>query len=72
MSSLKQFEGGEVFYLGEGRGGAVLQCHDAVDDVEDDAMRWSCLQVDGAVPWWVVPYWVVEHVAKVGNVIKTT
>ena len=39
MSSLKQFEGGEVFYLGEGRGGAVLQCHDAVDDVEDDAMR---------------------------------
>ena len=39
MSSLKQFEGGEVFYLGEGRGGDVLQCHDVVDDVEGDAMR---------------------------------
>ena len=39
MSSLKQFEGGEVFYLGEGRGGAVLQCHDVVDDVEGGAMR---------------------------------
>ena len=32
-------EGGEVFYLGEGRGGAVLQCHDVVDDVEGDAMK---------------------------------
>ena len=32
-------EGGEVFYLGEGRGVAVLQCHDVVDDVEGDAMR---------------------------------
>ena len=40
MSSLKQFEGGEVFYLGEGGGGDVLQCHvDVVDDVEGDAMR---------------------------------
>jgi len=39
MSSLKQFEGGEVFYLGEGRDEAVLQCHDVVDDVEGDAMR---------------------------------
>ena len=39
MSSLKQFEGGEVFYLGEGRGGVVLQCHDVVDDVEGDAMK---------------------------------
>ena len=34
MSSLKQFEGGEVFYLKEGRGGAVLQCHDVVDEVK--------------------------------------
>ena len=41
MSSLKQFEGGEVFYLGEGRGGAVLQCHNVVDDVEGDAMKLS-------------------------------
>ena len=39
MSSLKRFEGGEVFYLGEGRGRAVLQCHDVVDDVEGDAMK---------------------------------
>ena len=39
MSSLKQFEGGEVFYLRGGGGGAVLQCHDVVDDVKGDAMR---------------------------------
>ena len=39
MSSLKQFEGGGVFYLGEGRRGAVLQCHDVVDDVESGAMK---------------------------------
>ena len=33
-------EGGEVFYLGEGKGVAVLQCHvDVVDDVGDDAMK---------------------------------
>ncbi len=32
-------EGGKVFYLGEGRGGAVLQCHDVVDDVDGDVMK---------------------------------
>jgi hypothetical protein len=36
---VEAIEGGEVFYLWEGRGGAVLQCHDVVDDVEGDAMK---------------------------------
>ena len=39
MSSLKQLKVVKSSYFGEGSGGAVLQCHDDVDDVGSDAMK---------------------------------
>ncbi len=39
MSSLKQLKVVKSSISGEGGGGAVLQCHDVVDDVGSDAMK---------------------------------